>query len=162
MDTKEIKITVSEGYEIDRENSTFECIRFKKKKLTYDDVAKALFRLKTTFFINDRGIIRRSDQMIGCVTDANNGVTEKQLEQVLAINKLLNVAEYLNDGWKPDFRNMSDQKFRLVYDDREDKLKVVSNRRTTVGHAYFRTEELAKQAIEILGETEVKKALGVF
>ena len=29
---KEIKINVPAGYEIDRENSTFECIKFKKKK----------------------------------------------------------------------------------------------------------------------------------
>ena len=29
---KEIKINVPEGYEIDRENSTFECIKFKKKE----------------------------------------------------------------------------------------------------------------------------------
>lgn len=28
---KEINITVPEGYEIDKENSTFECIKFKKR-----------------------------------------------------------------------------------------------------------------------------------
>ena len=31
MKTKEVKITIPEGYEIDKENSTFECIKFKKK-----------------------------------------------------------------------------------------------------------------------------------
>lgn len=31
METKEVKITIPEGYEIDEENSTFECIKFKKK-----------------------------------------------------------------------------------------------------------------------------------
>jgi len=30
METKEVKITIPEGYEIDKENSTFECIKFKK------------------------------------------------------------------------------------------------------------------------------------
>lgn len=34
-ETKEIKINIPEGYEIDKENSTFECIRFKKKDDTY-------------------------------------------------------------------------------------------------------------------------------
>ena len=29
MDTKEIKINCPEGFEIDKENSTFECIKFK-------------------------------------------------------------------------------------------------------------------------------------
>ena len=51
MNTKEIKITVPEGYEIDKENSTFECIKFKKKGLTYDDVAEKLFKNKKTYFI---------------------------------------------------------------------------------------------------------------
>ena len=37
MDTKELKIQVPEGYEIDKESSTFECIKFKPKKdITYD------------------------------------------------------------------------------------------------------------------------------
>lgn len=30
METKEVKIIIPEGYEIDKENSTFECIKFKK------------------------------------------------------------------------------------------------------------------------------------
>lgn len=30
MDTKEIKIVPPEGYEIDKENSTFECVKFKR------------------------------------------------------------------------------------------------------------------------------------
>lgn len=30
METKEVKINIPEGYEIDKENSTFECIKFKK------------------------------------------------------------------------------------------------------------------------------------
>ncbi len=32
METKELKIQIPEGYEIDKENSTFEKIVFKKKK----------------------------------------------------------------------------------------------------------------------------------
>ena len=32
MDTKEVKIECPEGYEIDKENSTFECIKFKPIK----------------------------------------------------------------------------------------------------------------------------------
>ena len=34
MKTNEVKIDVPEGYEIDKENSTFECIKFKKKETT--------------------------------------------------------------------------------------------------------------------------------
>ena len=34
METKEVKIVVPPGYEVDKENSTFECIKFKKVKET--------------------------------------------------------------------------------------------------------------------------------
>ena len=39
MKTKEINIQAPKGYEIDKENSTFKCIRFKpiKKNITYED-----------------------------------------------------------------------------------------------------------------------------
>ena len=37
METKEIKISVPDGYEIDKENSTFECIKFKKKNVSWRD-----------------------------------------------------------------------------------------------------------------------------
>ena len=44
METKEIKINIPKGYEIDKENSTFECIKFKSiKNITYEDCCKKLF-----------------------------------------------------------------------------------------------------------------------
>lgn len=43
MENKELKIILPPGYIIDEENSTFECIKFKSKKLIYEDVANALF-----------------------------------------------------------------------------------------------------------------------
>ena len=38
----EIRIQVPEGMEIDKENSTFECIKFRPKKITYFDVTRHL------------------------------------------------------------------------------------------------------------------------
>ena len=39
MDIKEVKIQIPKGYEIDKENSTFDCIKFKpvKECITYKD-----------------------------------------------------------------------------------------------------------------------------
>ena len=44
MNTKELKIQVPEGYEIDKENSTLECIKFRpiKKYITYKDICNTL------------------------------------------------------------------------------------------------------------------------
>lgn len=96
METKEIKINVPEGYEIDKENSTFECIKFKyiKKELTYKNVAKELFGGKC--YYNDRhGEIVTTIGLID-TEDKNNATTKKQLYRLMALNQLLNIAEYYN------------------------------------------------------------------
>lgn len=96
METKEIKIKVPEGYEIDKENSTFECIKFKyiKKELTYKNVAKELFGGKC--YYNDRhGEIVTTIGLIA-TEDKNNATTKKQLYRLMALNQLLNIAEYYN------------------------------------------------------------------
>lgn len=96
MEIKEIKIKVPEGYEIDEKNSTFECIKFKpikKKELTYEDVADNLF-CKLYYYISGRSKI-----VIGppeSNKDKNNAIDKKQLERLLALNQLLNIAEYYN------------------------------------------------------------------
>lgn len=97
METKEIKIKVPEGYEVDKENSTFECIKFKfikKKELTYDDVAEVLFNNKL-YYINERGKII-TPNFPAEKKDKNNATNKRQLERLLALNQLLNIAKYYN------------------------------------------------------------------
>lgn len=95
METKEIKINVPEGYEIDKENSTFECIKFKpKKELTYKDVVEELFD-GTAFYLNMRGETVSTEEL-NVKDDRNNATNKKQLERLLALNQLLNIAEYYN------------------------------------------------------------------
>ena len=96
METKEIKINVPEGYEIDKENSTFECIKFKpiKKELTYEDVAEELFS-KNMFTSDIKGKIFCISSY-GAKLDKNNTTNRKQLERLFALNQLLNIAEYYN------------------------------------------------------------------
>lgn len=96
METKELKIQVPEGYEIDKEKSTFECIKFKliKKDITYKDVSNELFNNKCYYYMDSSGEIQwiQTDD----IEDANNATNEKQLERLLALNQLLNIAEYYN------------------------------------------------------------------
>ena len=96
METKEIKINVPKGYEIDKENSTFECIKFKpiKKELTYKDVAEDLFS-KNLFASDINGKIFWIGSS-GSKLDINNATNKKQLERLFALNQLLNIAEYYN------------------------------------------------------------------
>ena len=96
METKEIKINVPEGYEIDKENSTFECIKLKpiEKELTYKDVAEELFS-SSLFTLDTIGRICYVCST-GSKFDKYNATNRKQLERLFALNQLLNIAEYYN------------------------------------------------------------------
>lgn len=98
MKTKEVKIQAPEGFEIDKENSTFECIKFKliKKGITYKDVCEKLFGdiEKVYYYTDSCGEIQFCQTTN--VEDANNATTVKQLRRILALNQLLNIAEYYN------------------------------------------------------------------
>lgn len=97
METKELEIQAPEGYEIDKENSTFECIRFKpiKKDITYEDICRSI--LGVGYYTNSYGtIIGEANYASHLRTDKNNASNKKQLEKLLALNQLLNIAEYYN------------------------------------------------------------------
>lgn len=156
---KEVKIQVPEGYEIDEENSTFKCIKFKpiKEAETYDDVARELFLNKNAYFIDTFGrvlnVIPKNDY-----NDFNNCVTKKQAEKLLAINKLMNVAHYLNKDWKPDWRDSHQDKYYLCMREGNIRVGCVTSIQGIV--IVFPDEKTAKKAIEILGEETIRKALG--
>lgn len=98
METKEFKITIPEGYEIDKEKSTFECIKFKPiTNPTYEDVARSLFKYGLAYYINGHGVIMDAAVNTGSsVSDSNNATNQIQLARLLALNQLLNIAEYYN------------------------------------------------------------------
>lgn len=101
METKELKINIPRGYEIDKENSTFECIKFKpkpiKKYITYKDICAELFKKESPgYYVDPNGSIQvtRAEAFI---TDPINAPREIQLKRLLALNQLMNIAYYYND-----------------------------------------------------------------
>lgn len=98
METKEVKINIPKGYEIDKENSTFECIKFKpkssKKYIAYEDVCKSLFPNSRGYYTTTYGEI--IENRLESFRDANNAPNKKQLERLLALNQLMNIAYYYN------------------------------------------------------------------
>mgnify|MGYP003289553032 CR=1 FL=1 len=164
MKTKELKIEAPEGYEVDWENSSMNIIRFKpiKKKITYKDIYRELFLNKPSWRLIDSRIIEHSN----CTSNAaiyHNliSTSNEQLDQLVALNKLMNVAKYLNGDWEPDFTNNT-PKCYICYD--FERLKLATNYVISFRDSctYFKSKELALRAIDILGEEEVKKALGIF
>lgn len=154
MNAKELKIEAPEGYEVDWENSSMNTIRFKpiKKKITYEDVILNI-RATNIGVSVQFGLTKAGEDYF---------VTyEEQLAQLLALNKLINVANYLNGNWKINWRSKQ-EKYYIVYDYWNYVLKVTSANCCQSSLVYFESPSLAKQAIDILGEEEVKKALGIF
>lgn len=102
METKELKIQVPEGYEIDKGNSTFECIRFRpiKKYIAYEDVCNKIFANDNhPYFINNWGYIRKGllpDWDDEILSNKNIATNRNQLKRILALNQLLNIVEYYN------------------------------------------------------------------
>lgn len=152
METKEFKIQVPEGYEIDKENSTFERIKFKpiKKAMTYDDVARELFKDKNRYITTFSCLKGGKD--VTCTSP-------RQAEKLIAINKLMNVAKYLNEDWKPNWDEVDERKYFIYTCLIDSYIGVKSATIHMSDIVYFKSEELARQAIKILGEETIKTAL---
>lgn len=114
MKSKELKVQIPEGFEIDKENSTLEHIKFKpiKKDITYNDMCNILFaENQWCFYITTDGGIRAN--VVDSITSSekNNSTNEKQLKKILALNQLLNIAEYYNKS-----HVKCDKYYTILYD----------------------------------------------
>ena len=103
MEKKKLKINIPEGYEIDRENSTFEEIVFKKVE---DPLAKLPKTWKeyckrtkgyTSYYgysINENTYETKFDGFY------NEFFTKERVKQYVALGKLLQLRDYWVDSWK--------------------------------------------------------------
>lgn len=155
MNKLEIEIPV--GKEVDWEASAKQKqIVLKDKQLTYEDVCNKLFK-GGHYYTDEDGKLCFNDV---CVTICpNNATTKHQLECLLAKNKLVNVAKYLNDGWEPNLKKDYGYciEFGLCGHLVTDQCAVVCP--YSLGKTIFKSKELAQQAIQILGEETIKLAL---
>ena len=123
----EFKIQIPEGMEIDRENSTFECIKFKPKDLTYIEISKKFPKSSSV---------------------STNG---RHLSKLLIIRQLLEVADYLNGDWKPDWNDINQPKYFISYN-ASKKIFVDACYYVNYGIVCFSSKENAEKAINIIGE----------
>ena len=103
METKEVKIEIPQGYEIDRQKSTFEKIIFKKipeNPKTWEEYC-SLMKGKTIHYPDYYYIILRSFE------DAYNMfTTEERAKQFIAFGKLLQLRDYWVGDWKRNSDNI--------------------------------------------------------
>ena len=103
MNTKKLKINIPEGYEIDKENSTFEEIVFKKVE---DPLAK-LPKTWEEYYKRTKGYTSYYGYSINGNTYEtkfdgfyNEFSTKERVKQYIALGKLLQLRDYWVGDWK--------------------------------------------------------------
>jgi hypothetical protein len=84
--------------------------------------------------------------------------SKEQLESIIKLNVLANIARVLNDGWVPDFKTSREYNcgFTVLLNSNIE----ISNFDTIhFGGVFFKSKQLAQKAIDLLGEEFIKKAL---
>lgn len=115
--------------------------------ITYDDILKELYFDKTAYWVNSTYISSAKARELS-YNAINNCTTHAQAKRMIAFNKLQNIAKYLNKGWKPNFKDHS--KNWYIYKD--ILCGVTFNYTTNQGTVYFKNEDLANEAIRLMGE----------
>lgn len=120
------------------------------KPITYYDICKDLFYNKKTYWLGNKKINYLYSDEYNC-NDLNNCTSMAQAKHVSAFIKLQNIAKFLNGGWKPKFDgNTEIWDINVAYDSEEyiPCSSVVYNN----GMVYFKSEQLANEAIRLMGE----------
>lgn len=116
--------------------------------ITYDDILKELYLNKTAYWACGEKAIAQRRQRSREHKDSVNCTSEAQAKRMIAFNKLQNIAKYLNGGWKPNFKDGS--KNWYIYKD--ILYGVTFNYTRNQGSVYFKSADLANEAISLMGK----------
>lgn len=116
--------------------------------ITYDDILKELYLNKKVYFVSGKSI-QLSTADVCSYKDIDNSASEAQAKRLIAFNKLMNIAKYLNGDWKPNF-DRDDEKWNINKDG--DTFIEMYTRRLNKAGVYFKSQELTKEAIRLMGE----------
>lgn len=119
-----------------------------EKPITYEDICKELFLDKIASWVGRTKIYTAT---IGVVNynDQNNCTTEAQAKRLLAFNKMMNIAKYLNGDWKPDFDG-DHENWHIGKEG--DTFLAMYTKYVNKASVYFKSEEAANEAIRLMGE----------
>ena len=125
----DLHIECPEGYSIDVKHSDLSkgIIKFKKDNITLEDIYEN--QGKDTFITN---------------VVSNNTHTYNKIS---AIAKLIDIANYYNKSWKPDFCNDGESKYYIRYSKRLNKYDINISILCTDTFVYFKNKEDAQAVI---------------
>ena len=134
METKEIKIEVPQGYEIDRQKSTFEKIIFKKipdNPKTWKEYCE-LTKGSCSNYATTTNVVYK-DKYAGAY---NEFATKKRADQFIALGKLLQLRDY----WVKEYNE-----FRYALFETKDGISLCDCSGFSAFYLTFPTKEMAKE-----------------
>ena len=144
MKNKELKIEVPQGYEIDKEKSTFEKIVFKK----VENLPKSWeeFGEIEGWFVNElSNVVYYSEGHSTDFRDRSIFPIKEEAEACVALAQLCQLREKYNDGWKPDWKDARERKYCIeIYNERLQRELYYITRKVL----FFKNEELADKFLE--------------
>ena len=126
----QLTIDIPEGMEIDLENSDLSkgIIKFKKNNITLEDIYEN--QGKDTFITNI----------------VNNNT--RTYNKISAIATLLDITNYYNKGWKPNFGNDKEDKYYIAYSKKFNKYDITLSVLYKDNFLYFKNQEDAQAVID--------------
>jgi hypothetical protein len=137
---KTLKINVPEGYEIDKEQSTFENIVFKEIKNELPKSWEDLENLKG-FYVDGSSDIFESKNSRAINVNHNIFSTKAQAEASIALAQLSQLREVYRQGWIPDW-SATNEKICIVFRDSIFELDSFCH---TAYFLSFQSKEIASQ-----------------
>lgn len=129
---KDLSIDCPKGYSIDVENSNLPkgIIKFKKDNITLEDIYK--------------------DDNIDYATDLITISENKLFNKLLCIAKLIDIANYYNKGWKPNWNDYEENKYYIRFSSNINKNDYDIGYRFEINHGivFFKNKEDAQEVID--------------
>ena len=149
METKELKIQIPEGYEIDKKNSTFEKIVFKKKEnakpRSWEEYYKQQIANKKCGYYIDDGNCDSAvivwDDFVGADKWKNVLPSKELAEAFLAMMQLMSLRQAWIGDWTPDWEDYDNYKY-CVFGSKTDNF-CIKNLTSARSPLSFPTEEMA-------------------
>lgn len=155
METRELVITIPEGYEIDKENSTFECIKFKKKQVinTWKDIKRI-----EGCFINNYSEIRKLELPTNkdCF-DQNVFISERYAKSALALAQISQLMPYYGgEITDEEWRNVRLKKYGVLFYNSKIATNIYYDTKQIIG---FHTEEQVNKFLSFPENVQLIKDL---
>ena len=138
MEEKKLKINIPEGYEIDKEKSTFEEIIFKKVEDPFSKLPKTwkkycnCTRRNTSYYSNSSENYIHTSNFTGFYNEFS---TKERVKQYVALGRLLQLRDY----WVGDWKRNSDSVY-IIY-----RNLIMATLHTNDFPLSFPTREMAKE-----------------